>query len=232
MLEVKELCKSYGTKRVLNQVSLSVESGKICGLLGLNGAGKSTLMKIVCGLAFADGGEVFVDGQKLENGEGDARIGFMIENPAFYRELSGRANLRALAALYPEVDDARVDEVLETVGLGGAANEAVKKYSLGMKQRLYFAYAVMNRPRLLILDEPFNGIDPVGIRLFKDLIQRLTSEGCAVLLSGHMIAALQDLCDSVCIIDRGKVLFSSDHAREQNLEEIFLSLVSESGDVQ
>lgn len=230
MLSVEKIKKSYGEKKVLRDVSFTVQEGKICGLLGLNGAGKSTLMKILCQLAFADGGNAYLNGQSLlQNNSG---IGFMIESPAFYRELTGRQNLAALAELYPDIPEERVDEVLRLVGIEHQADTLVKKYSLGMKQRLYFAYSLLSRPKLLILDEPFNGIDPVSIKLFKEVITGLAEEGCTILISGHVISELSKLCDSVCIIDCGSVVFTSEDAKALDLEEVFLSHVSDSGDAQ
>lgn len=233
MLKVSNISKTYENKQVLNKVSFSVETGKIYALLGLNGAGKSTLMKIICGLAFADEGDIEMNGQSLFSKRPKAEpIGFMIETPAFYRELTGKQNLTALAMLYDGISKERTDEVLALVGMTGQANVPVKKYSLGMKQRLYFAYAMLNKPKLLILDEPFNGIDPVSINLFKNLIVTLAEKGCTVLISGHVISEIQSISDGAIILDRGKIVYSENDCKGKDLAATFLSLVSTSGDAQ
>lgn len=234
MLEIKNISKSYGKKKVLDDVSFNIDGGRICGLLGLNGAGKSTLLKIICSLVFADAGEVFVLGRKLDNDDkaNAPSIGFMIENPAFYSSLTARQNLNALSKLYPDIKKERIEHVLRLTGIFNQADVQVKKFSLGMKQRLYFAYALLNMPKLLILDEPFNGIDPVSIKLFKDIIRALAEAGCTVVISGHVISELQSICDSAVIIDNGKILCTIDDISGISLEEKFLSLVSGSGDTQ
>lgn len=233
MLSIKNINKVYDGKKVLDDISLDVESGKIYALLGLNGAGKSTLMKIVCGLAFPDSGEITLDGKSLlDDKDRTSKIGFMIEMPAFYRELSGKQNLEALAILYDDIDKKRVDEVLMLTGMHEQANVAVKKYSLGMKQRLYLAYAILSKPRLLVLDEPFNGIDPVTINLFKNLILELAKNGCIVLISGHVITEIQSISDSAVIIDNGKIVYRDEACKGKDLTEIFLNTVSDAGLVQ
>jgi ABC-2 type transport system ATP-binding protein len=233
MLKIDKISKKYDGKQVLDEVSFAVETGKVCALLGLNGAGKSTLMKILCGLAFADSGGAALNGRSLFLSR-DLRgsIGFMIESPAFYRELSGKQNLTALAMLYDGLPKYRPDEVLALVGMAAQADVPVKKYSLGMKQRLYLAYAILNDPQLLVLDEPFSGIDPVSINLFKKLILELAAGGCTVLISGHVITELQSVSDAAVIIDRGKVVYRADDIAGKDLTNVFLSLVSGDGDAQ
>ena len=234
MLEIKNIFKSYGKKRVLNDVSFSVEKGGVCGLLGLNGAGKSTLMKIICSLAFADAGSVSLNGKVIngKNSVPNENTGFMIEAPSFYRELTGRQNLTALSKLYDGVDKKRIDDVLTATGLAGQADVAFRKYSTGMKQRLYFSYAIMNNPRLLVLDEPFNGIDPVTLNLFRLLIKSFARSGCIVLLSSHILSEIQSVCDSIQIINRGEIVYSSKDIAGLDLESIFFSSVSGGGEAQ
>lgn len=222
MLKINEISKSYGSKIVVDKASFQVPDGKICALLGLNGAGKSTIMKIICNLAFADSGSVELDG----------KIGFMIESPSFYGDLTGKNNLRALSLLYDNIPNERIDEVLKICGLYSHKDILVKKYSLGMKQRLYFAYAILNKPRLLVLDEPFNGIDPVSVNLFKQIILDCAKTGTSVLISGHMISEIQSISDCAVIIDNGKIIYEDYEVKDKNLTEIFLSLVSWSGVAQ
>lgn len=231
MLKIVDISKSYGTKRVLNGVSFDVPDKTVCALLGLNGAGKSTLMKIICTLAFADVGHIEFDGKPIvDNSSGD--IGFMIESPRFYRELTGKKNLVALSYLYDNITQSRIDEVLSLVGLDAQKDVPYGKYSLGMKQRLYFAYSILNKPRLLLLDEPFNGIDPVSVQLFKNLIIDLKNSGCTIIISGHMISDIQSVSDMAIILDRGNVVYQDMDIHGKDLNQTFLSLVSESGDAQ
>lgn len=229
MLELKNITKKYGKKVALEDVSFTVKSGDVCGLLGLNGAGKSTLMKIICHLCFADKGEVVING-KVYDSKDNYSIGAMIESPAFYRELTGRQNLKMLSKLYCGITDNDIQDALNVCGIADSADIKVKKYSLGMKQRLYFGYALMKKTDLLILDEPFNGIDPVSIKLFRDIIRALAGAGCSVLISGHVITELQKVCDEIVIIDKGKKIFKGKN--EGDLETLFLSMVSGSGDAQ
>lgn len=231
MLKINEISKIYGSKTVVDKASFQVPDGKICALLGLNGAGKSTIMKIICNLAFADSGSIEFDGKKyIDNREG--KIGFMIESPSFYGDLTGKNNLRALSLLYDNIPNERIDEVLKICGLYSHKDILVKKYSLGMKQRLYFAYAILNKPKLLVLDEPFNGIDPVSVNLFKQLILDCVKTGASVLISGHMISEIQSISDCAVIIDNGKIIYEDYEVKDKNLTEIFLSLVSWSGAAQ
>lgn len=232
MLEIRGIRKSYGKNQVLKGVDLTVEKGRICGLLGLNGEGKSTLMKIICGLAFADTGEVFVCGRKTQRGDAPQNVGAMIEEPAFYGSLTGRQNLEYFASLCSDVPADRVEKVLKVVGIGAKADSPYKTYSLGMKRRLYFAFALLKSPDVLILDEPFNGVDPVSVRLFEDVIKAMAEAGCAVLVSGHIIAELKNVCDCAAILDGGVVKAYFDSLEGIDLNEEFLSLVSHSGDVR
>lgn len=231
MLKINELSKKYGEKQILNKVSFSIPDGKICALLGLNGAGKSTLMKIICNLAFADSGFVEFDGKRIVDNK-DGNIGFMIETPCFYRELTGKQNLVALSFLYDDISAAQIDEALSLVGLISQKDIAVKKYSLGMKQRLYFAYAILNKPKLIVLDEPFNGIDPVSVHLFQELISELAQKGCTILVSGHTIPYIQSISDCAVLLDHGKVIYKDEDIRSKDLTKIFLSLVVATGEAQ
>jgi ABC-2 type transport system ATP-binding protein len=231
MLKVNKLSKFYKEKTVLDNVSFNIPDGKVCAVLGLNGAGKSTLMKIICNLAFADSGYIEFDGRRITDNS-DGNIGFMIETPRFYRELTGRQNLTALAYLYDNIQSKRIDEVLSVVGLDAQADIAVKKYSLGMKQRLYFAYAIINKPKLLILDEPFSGIDPITVRLFQKLIIDFAAHGCTVLVSSHVISDVQSISDYVVIIDNGKLVYESENIINEDITQIFLSMVDLNGKAQ
>lgn len=189
-------------------------------------------MKVICGLSVPSEGQIFLDGKEI-TGKGSAAIGAMIESPAFYKELSGAKNLAVLSSLFENVGPIEIKDALKTVGLEKSANVRYGKYSLGMKQRLYFAYALLNHPRILILDEPFNGIDPVSVKLFEEIIRKLAAEGCAILISGHIIAELEKICDSVIIIDEGNVRYvCEDLSSVDSLEALFLEKVTGTGDSQ
>lgn len=232
MLEIRNVKKKYGDHVVLDGVNLAVEQGKVCGLLGLNGEGKSTLMKIICGLVFCDEGEIFVCGERVKNGEAPKNTGAMIEEPAFYERLTGRQNLEYFAALCDNVSKDRIEKVIALTGIKAKADMQYKTYSLGMKQRLYFAFALLKKPRVLILDEPFSGIDPVSVKLFEDVIKAISQNGTVVLISGHIIAELKNVCNCAAILDKGRIVKYIDELEGTDLEEEFLSQVSLSGDIR
>lgn len=210
VLETKGLTKRYGRRAVVDDLSLTVGRGDICGFLGQNGAGKSTTLRMIAGLVRPTAGEVFLLGHDVARRRARAlrRVGIIIESPAFYENFSGRANLRMLASLSGGASARRIDEVLEIVGLGARGRDAVGAYSYGMRQRLGIAQALLPDPEVVILDEPTNGLDPQGIREVRDLIRRLRDDlGLSVLLSSHLLSEVEQLCDRVAIIDRGKLLY-------------------------
>ncbi len=229
MLIIKRLKKSYGDKVVLNGVDLELKRGKICGLLGLNGSGKSTLMKLICGLTLPDSGEIFINGQLSDISQ--KKVGAMIEAPAFYDDLTGRQNLEVFRTLCADLPKKNIEEVLNLTGIIHYADIPYKKYSLGMKQRLYFAFALLKKPDLLILDEPFANIDPVSVKLFEDIIKSMSASGCSVLISGHIIAEIKNICHCGAILDNGKIVKFIDDVNNCNLEDAFLNCVRRSGDV-
>lgn len=232
MLKISKIKKHFGEKQVLNGVDLTVGDGRICGLLGLNGEGKSTLMKIICGLVISNDGNVCVDDREIKPGEAPVGIGAMIEAPAFYGGLSGYDNLELLRKLCDDVPPERVGEVLRVAGIANNAHKKFRTYSQGMKQRLYFAFALLKKPRVLILDEPFSGIDPVSVKLFEDVIKAMAQAGCTILISGHIIAELKNVCDCAAILDGGEIKAYFDDLTGVDLEREFLSTVSTSGDVR
>ena len=232
MLAINGIKRSFGAKEVLKCADLTVGDGRICGLLGLNGEGKSTLMKIICGLIVPDCGSVSVDGRTLKAGDAPQGIGAMIEAPAFYGGLSGYDNLELMRRLCDGVPPERVGEVLRVAGIADNATKKYKDYSQGMKQRLYFAFALLKKPRVLILDEPFSGVDPVSVKLFEDVIKAMAGAGCTVLVSGHIIAELKNVCDCAAILDGGVIKAYFDDLSVVDLEKEFLSTVSSSGDVR
>lgn len=195
VISVAHIEKKFGTETVLNDVSLEVERGKIYGIIGRNGSGKTVLFKCICGLLNNDAGTIQVDRTQL---------GVIIEEPGFLRQYSGKRNLELLAALS---DKAHMDivEVMKLVGLGSAVNKKVGKYSMGMRQRLGIAQAIMEYQQILILDEPMNGLDNQGVREMRELFIRLKEKGITILLASHNREDIETLCDHVYEIDAGKL---------------------------
>jgi ABC-2 type transport system ATP-binding protein len=209
-IEARGLTKSYRELAAVDDVDLSVGPGEIYGFLGPNGAGKTTTMRMLLGLVRPDAGSIRLFGHDPRKD----RIGAMggvagiIEEPRLYPYLSGRKNLRLLAAFdRAGQGPAAIDEVLETVELRDRADDRVREYSQGMRQRLGIAACLVRRPRLLMLDEPANGVDPAGIRYLRGLLRRLADEGVTVFLSSHLLAEVQEVCSRVAIISAGRVVY-------------------------
>ncbi len=202
--ELHEVSKRYpGGVTAVDGLSLRVREGEVLGFLGPNGAGKTTTMRMLVGLVRPSAGRIQVLGQPP--GRQLARIGALIESPTFYPHLSGRDNLR-LAARYAGVPDAAADRVLDEVGLTARASSPFRTYSLGMKQRLGVAAALLKEPALLILDEPTNGLDPAGVAEMRELLRSLGQGGQTVLLSSHVLGEVEQVCDRIAVIDRGRLI--------------------------
>ena len=207
-LEACGLTKRYGDTMAVDSVSLSVRRGEVYGFLGPNGAGKTTTLRMLLGLIRPTSGSASVLGRRPGDAGALAKIGSMIEGPAFYPFLSGRDNL-AVVARYAGVGRAHLDQVLETVDLGSRGGDKFGAYSLGMKQRLGVAAALLKQPDLVVLDEPTNGLDPAGMRDMRALIRRLGGEGHTVILSSHMLGEVQQVCDRVGVINAGRMILES-----------------------
>ncbi len=208
VLELDHVHKFFGSRPVVKDVSFSVREGEIFGFLGPNGAGKTTTIKMILGLLAIDSGEIRIDGHNIELDFENAMraVSGIVENPDMYGYLSGYDNL-LLQAKACGTDARRVDEVVELVGMQQRIRDKFKSYSLGMKQRLGVAQALIHNPKIMILDEPTNGLDPAGIKEFRDLLGRLAREtGLAVLVSSHILQEMQLMCDTVGIINRGELL--------------------------
>ncbi len=209
VIETKQLTKVYGDQTAVNAVDLHVKSGQIYGLLGRNGAGKTTIMKMILGLTSITSGEADVFGKNIKGQEKRVypRIGAIIETPGFYPNLTGTENLDIFAKLRGTAAPNAVKNALEVVGLPYKDKKLFGKYSLGMKQRLGIANAILHDPELLILDEPTNGLDPIGIAEVRDFIKDLSaSRGKTILISSHILSEIQLLADDIGIIDRGVLL--------------------------
>ncbi|HZP90710.1 MAG TPA: ABC transporter ATP-binding protein [Actinomycetota bacterium] len=213
-LVARGLTKRYGGTAVVDGLDLSVERGELYGFLGPNGAGKTTTIRMALGLVRPSGGEVRVLGEPVAPGAPLGvleRVGAMIEEPAFYRFLSGRRNLEVFARAGRDPRDvrrrlSRMDELLELVGLTGAASMRVKAYSQGMRQRLGIALALLGDPEVLILDEPTNGLDPAGMREVRRLLRRLADGGTSVFVSSHLLSEVEAMCDRVGVLTRGRLV--------------------------
>lgn len=209
VLTLTNVTKKYGERHAVDNVSLSVNSGEVFGFIGPNGAGKTTTIRLIVGLASITSGEIRVCGHSVKNDFENAirNVGGIIENPELYGFLTGRQNLELFAGLYKEVGKERVDEVIKLVGLENRINDRMKKYSLGMRQRVGIAQSLLHSPKILILDEPTNGLDPAGIHEMRDLLKKLAHEhGVAVFISSHILSEMQLMCDRAAIIDHGKLV--------------------------
>jgi ABC-2 type transport system ATP-binding protein len=210
VLQTEGLTKKYGDRVAVNGLALRVERGDVYGFLGQNGAGKSTTIRMALGLVRPTAGRVLLLGHDVPRASRRAlaRVGAIVEAPAFYENFSGYENLRMFAALSGGVARERIEEMLELVGLAERARDAVRAYSHGMRQRLGIAQALLPRPEFVILDEPTDGLDPQGIREVRNLILRMRDElGLTVMLSSHLLHEVEQLCNRVAIIDRGRLLY-------------------------
>jgi ABC-2 type transport system ATP-binding protein len=207
-LATHALSKSYGDRPAVKDLSIEARRGEILGFLGPNGAGKTTTIRMALGLIRPTGGRVEVLGEDVAHHGKRVlpRVGALVESPALYLYMSGRDNLRALASVLGGVSNQRLDEVLDLVDLKGRQHDRVGSYSMGMKQRLGVATALLHDPDLLILDEPANGLDPAGIVEMRDLLRRLAAEGKTVFISSHVLSEVQQICDRVAIINRGELV--------------------------
>jgi ABC-2 type transport system ATP-binding protein len=207
VLEVKGLKKKLGKREIIKDISFSVEEGEIFGFLGPNGAGKTTTIRMLAGLINPNGGSISICGHDLKNDTEKAlkEVGAVVENPELYKYLSGRENLMQIARIR-NIPKTQVDETIKLVGLENRIDDKVRKYSLGMKQRLGLAASLLSNPKLLILDEPTNGLDPSGILDFREVVKKAAKErGMAVFISSHILSEVQHLCDRVAFINHGTI---------------------------
>jgi ABC-2 type transport system ATP-binding protein len=208
VIETRALTKRFGTRAAVDSVDLTVPAGVAFGFLGPNGAGKTTLIRTLLGLTQPSSGDVSLLGlpQPAKRAEALARVGAIVEEPKFHPHLTGRENLKIVAAARDTAAEARIGESLERVGLGQRGNDRVKTYSLGMRQRLGIARCLIANPALLILDEPMNGLDPAGILEMRHLIRAFVSEGRTVFLSSHLLDEVEKTCDQIAIVDQGRII--------------------------
>lgn len=208
VLEVKDVKKHIGKRQIIKGISFDIKEGEIFGFLGPNGAGKTTTIRMLVGLIAPNSGSIKIMGHDIqkEKEKALANVGCIVENPDMYGFLTGRENLVQYEKMYGNVTKARIDEVAEMIGLKDRINDKVKKYSLGMKQRLGLGQALLVKPKLLILDEPTNGLDPVGIMDFRKIVRQMATENkSAVMISSHILAEIQQVCDTVAFINGGEI---------------------------
>ena len=222
ILKCEKLNKNFGKKQILKNVNLEINKGDILGFIGPNGAGKTTTIKLILGLQSITSGKVLINGHDVAKDFTKAieRVGAIVENPDLYMYLSGYENLKLIANLYNNIDEKRIQEVISLVKLENRIKDKVSKYSLGMRQRLGIAQAIIHKPNLLILDEPTNGLDPEGIKEIRDLLVELAEkEEMAILISSHNLAELDNLCNKVSIIKNGEIIETSNIEQIKNEEK-------------
>jgi len=209
VVRLQNVTKVIGGRTIIDRVSFEVRPGEVFGFLGPNGSGKTTTIRMIVGLMGLTSGDIHIGEHSIKTDFAKAivQVGAIVENPEMYKFLSGHQNLVHYARMNPSVTKDRIREAVELVGLEGRIHDKVKKYSLGMRQRLGVAQAVMHRPKLLVLDEPTNGLDPAGIRELRDYLRKLArEEGTAVLVSSHLLSEMELMCDRVAILQKGQII--------------------------
>ena len=228
-LEIINISKSFGKKKVVDNVNITVYPGEICGFLGPNGAGKTTTIKMVLGLLSIDSGKIKVCGYDVKKNFEKAmeNIGAIVENPDMYGYMSAIDNLKLYARIRG-INKDRINEVIKLVDLEKNAKEKVGKYSLGMKQRIGLALTLLHKPRVLILDEPTNGLDPAGIKKLRDILKEIShKENVAILVSSHILSEMELMCDKVTVIDSGKIVKTQKIGQEEENETEFVIKVKQ-----
>lgn len=225
ILQTEKLCKKFRKQHAVNNISLMVQKNSIYGLLGPNGAGKSTTLKMITGLLRPTSGNIIFAGHPW--GRKDLKdIGSLIESPALYSNLTAEENLKVHTKLL-NLLDSQIHEVLETVDLKNTGKKRASQFSMGMKQRLGIAIALLAHPKLLILDEPTNGLDPIGIQELRELIRSFPSKDVTVILSSHMLSEVEQVADHIGIISNGILGYQDEIHKDDNLEKLFMKIVKE-----
>lgn len=222
ILKTTDLCKNFKGQMAVNNVSLNIQRNSVYGLLGPNGAGKSTTLKMITGILRPTSGSIEFDGHPWQRGD-LTQIGALIETPPLYENLTAYENLKVRTTMLG-LPDNRIDEVLHIVRLTDTGKKRAGQFSLGMKQRLGIAIALLNNPQLLILDEPTNGLDPVGIEELRELIRSFPAKGITVILSSHILSEVQQIADHVGIIAGGVLEYENELRNGENLEQLFMDV--------
>lgn len=230
VVEFRKISKTVGHKKILDDITLSVNQGEIFGLLGPNGAGKTTMMRIMTGLIKPTSGKVYMNGIDLIKNYEQALnyVGAIIENPELYKHLSGYMNLKVMGNMYIDTDRKKIEQAAEIAGISERLSDKVKTYSLGMRQRLGIAVALINEPKILILDEPLNGLDPEGVRDVRDTLKRLSrKKGVCIIISSHILSEMELVCDRFALISGGKLIDTKnigDTSADEHFETHFKTL--------
>ena len=225
ILEINRLTKTFKKQTVVDEVSFGVTKNSVYGLLGPNGAGKSTTLKMITGMLQPSSGSISFEGHTWSR-EHLRKIGALIETPPLYDNLTARDNLRVKTIMLG-LPESRIDEVLQTVDLTGTGRKRAGQFSMGMRQRLGIALALLNRPKLLILDEPTNGLDPLGIQELRELIRSFPEQGITVILSSHILNEVELIADHIGIMAGGRLGYSGEIDHEEDLEALFMRVVQE-----
>ena len=232
VLEINKVSKNYGPKQAVKEVSLKLNKGEITGLIGHNGAGKSTLMGIVTGLILKYQGDVMVNGENIKNRKTHDKIGSMIENPAFFNNMSGMDNLKYCACMNKQkFDYNKISKYAEMLEMDDVLKKKVKTYSIGMKKKLDFMQAIYGDPDIILLDEPTSGVDPYIIPEMRKILKELADKGCGIIVASHQLSEIEKTCDKVYMINRGVLIDEmnmSDLPEGTDLEKIFIERIDES----
>lgn len=239
MLEIQKLNKSYRKRKIIDNLNMTVYKGDIYGFLGANGEGKTTTIRMITSLIKADSGDIIINGKSVINCKNEAirNIGAMVEAPKFYENMSGYENLELMARIMPGISDRDIQNVLDLVGLKDRGRDKFKEYSMGMKQRLGIANALLGDPKLIILDEPSNGLDPYGMKEINNLIVSLAKR-CdkTFIISSHLLHEMEGICNRIGILHSGKLCIEGEvralinDNKVENLEELFFKKVGEKND--
>lgn len=226
ILQTKDLCRDFKRQHAVSNISLSITKNSVYGLLGPNGAGKSTTLKMISGMLRPTSGKIIFEGHPWSRKD-LTNIGALIESPPLYENLTAKENLKVRTLLLG-LPDSRIQEVLETVSLTDTGNKRAGQFSMGMKQRLGIAIALLNHPKLLILDEPTNGLDPIGIQDLRELIRSFPEQGITVILSSHILSEVELIADHIGIIAGGVLGYEGKISPGENLESLFMEVVRNS----
>lgn len=227
ILETIDLCKKFKKQTAVDNLNLQIERNSVYGLLGPNGAGKSTTLKMITGMLHPTSGSIRFDGHEWSRRD-LGQIGALIETPPLYENLTARENLRVRTTMLG-LPESKIEEALQTVDLTDTGRKLAGQFSMGMKQRLGIALALLNDPRLLILDEPVNGLDPLGIQELRELIRSFPAKGITVILSSHILSEVEQIADHIGIIAGGRLGYSGVISHEEDLEALFMKVVRDAG---
>lgn len=223
-LETKNLTKKFKGEVAVDSINLKIRKASIYGFLGPNGSGKSTTLKVITGLLYPTSGEIIIEGHKWSRKDLND-IGALIESPALYGNLTARENLKVHTTLL-NIEGSKIEDVLNIVGLRNTGKKLAGQFSLGMKQRLGIAIALLNDPKLLILDEPMNGLDPVGIEDLRKLIKSLKDKGITIIFSSHILSEVAQLAEEIGIIYKGKLTYQNKINKDEDLEKLFMDTIT------